>query len=189
MIETLQRNFVVTRGNSKMYYPFIVKAKFLKAELSKVFLVRLKAHLVEVLWHGHPDFIDKISASQASPLILPKPRFVKDDPVSEFAKMSGYNGAQNSQHLTVQRYMLDHDPHTIAIEIPFWSETHSCHVDIIRVFPEKIQFWDFKPKAHKETKATTQLWHQKEMVKSQLKLFGQSVEFAYFDENGAYYLI
>lgn len=189
MIETLQRNFVVTRGDRKMYYPFIVKAKFLKADLSKIPLIRLKAHIVETLWNGHPDFIDKISASQATPLILPTPRFVPDDPVCEFAKMSGYQGAQGGQHLSVQRYMLEYDPHTIAIEAPFWSKTHSCHVDIVRVFPEKIQMWDFKPKAHKETKANTQLWHQREIIKEQLKLFGQSIEFAYFDENGAHYLI
>lgn len=75
-------------------------------------------------------------------------------------------------HDRVQRYMLQHDPTTISVEVPVWvtaqergvlplpladSEFLTGHIDLLAIENGRIVVWDFKPRAAAEKFAVVQV--------------------------------
>ena len=76
-------------------------------------------------------------------------------------------------HMKVQRFMLEHDQHTVAMEVPVWLMPEEFgsfsgrfdseypltgHIDLVRVEDGKIWVWDYKPGAIREKYAATQTY-------------------------------
>ncbi|UCE09512.1 MAG: PD-(D/E)XK nuclease family protein [Candidatus Thorarchaeota archaeon] len=67
------------------------------------------------------------------------------------SKLREYHRARNddtytADHVILQDFLL-HDPASIAIEVPVWSERFglSGHVDLVRFVDDEIQVCDYKP--------------------------------------------
>lgn len=133
------------------------------------------------------------SPSQAKVLIK-QHNEEKNSPFVELAKGAQYKGWGNQQHKIVQRYFLNNDPDTIAVEVPVWDkekEIAGC-IDILRVDTArgKVQILDFKPEAHKcVNQAMTQVHYYKEMLIKCAGVPRGAVECYSFDDNRCYSLI
>ncbi|MHA2014874.1 MAG: PD-(D/E)XK nuclease family protein [Candidatus Thorarchaeota archaeon] len=59
----------------------------------------------------------------------------------------------SSDHSILREFLL-HDPATIAIEVPVWSETYqmSGHIDLVRFVDGTVQVCDYKPGRLERTK-------------------------------------
>ena len=83
----------------------------------------------------------------------------EDHEMSRFAKEALRNPRYNSPHDSVEIYLLEKDPCTIACEIPVWLEPGELkqyaplfssikpltgHIDILRVENGRIWVWDYK---------------------------------------------
>lgn len=101
-----------------------------------------------------------------------------------------------SNHLKVQRFMLENDDKTIAIEVPIWlshnefsqyfslfktREPLSGHIDIIRIEDGKIWVWDYKPNALSEEFATTQTFFYALMLSVRTNISLEKFRCGYFD--------
>lgn len=104
-------------------------------------------------------------------------------------------------HSQVQMYMLENDNHTVAMEIPLWLEKHELenykkiidqtrpltgHIDVLRVEGDKIWIWDYKPKAHKEKFASTQVYFYALMLSRRTNLPLSHFRCGYFDDRTAF---
>jgi len=152
----------------------------------------LDAYLATCFEIGIPDFEEFESPSQCSTPIA-KIEKVESDLIA-LALAADYRGKGRQQHEVVQNYLMEHDPHMIAMEVPlymFAKETPNKkhwvgHLDILRVFPDKYQIVDFKPKANKEKKAGSQLLRYMLMFQKRTGIPFDLIEGIYFDDMDAY---
>ncbi len=104
-------------------------------------------------------------------------------------------------HPRVQHFMLENDMKTVAMEVPIWLEHHEMndftsifstfqpltgHIDILRVDDEKIWIWDYKPNAHKERYAATQILFYAIMLSKRTGIPLELFRCGYFDKSYAY---
>ncbi|MBI1972663.1 PD-(D/E)XK nuclease family protein [Candidatus Woesearchaeota archaeon] len=104
-------------------------------------------------------------------------------------------------HSKVQVYMLEHDNHTVAMEVPLWMEKHELesyknvmdstkpltgHIDVLRVEGDKIWIWDYKPNAAKEKFAATQVYFYALMLSRRTNLSLDHIRCGYFDHQRAF---
>lgn len=104
-------------------------------------------------------------------------------------------------HSKVQTFMLEHDKSTIAMEIPIWlmpnelagyeilfksKEILTGHIDILRIGDEKIWIWDYKPSAHKEKYASTQIFFYAYMLSKRTGIPLHRFMCGYFDKHFAF---
>jgi hypothetical protein len=186
-MEEIIRNFKTIRNGREMIYPFTTFSCVFMETPADENLRKVYRYLADLIVNGRPDFSGKISASQTKPLIINTSQSHCE--LVDYAKKADYRGRQNGQHYCTQRYLLENDPHTIAVEIPVWNDNMSGHIDILRVFKNRIQIADFKPKAGMEKKAATQLHNYREMLSERLNIARSYFECVYFDELYSYYLI
>jgi hypothetical protein len=107
----------------------------------------------------------------------------------------------NDNHSRVQMFMLEHDNSTVAMEIPIWlqsdeldmfqelfgsTEPLSGHIDVLRVDDSKVWIWDYKPKAHKEKYASTQVYFYSLMLSKRTGIPWGDFRCGYFDDRYAY---
>lgn len=186
-MEKIIRQFKVLRGDREIIYPFttypIIFLRNFYEENSP--LGKLTNHLRETFMNGVPSE-DKKSVTELSPVVVAVKK--RESELVEFAKKADYRNRQNQQHACVQNHLLDFDSKTIAIEIPVWDELTMGHIDIIRVVGDKIQVVDFKPNAHKETKAGSQVLRYILLLMKHLDLPMRIFEGVYFDDCNAYFL-
>jgi len=135
---------------------------------------------------GRPDIGDRKSVSSGPKLAVPV--IEEKHELCDFAMVSEYQGKGVDQHLTLQRWLLDNDPLTLAIEVPVWDDEWLGHIDILRYDDEtgKISIYDFKPNAAAERNAASQLFRYRELLAAHLGIPAVEIEAAYFDENNFY---
>ena len=97
------------------------------------------------------------------------------------------------RHENVERYFLDSDEHCIATEVPLWSVAEiprfpvlTGHVDILRFNFDKVEIWDYKPKAREEKTADLQVQLYCEMMALRTGLPLRQFVAGFFDEKDAY---
>ena len=124
----------------------------------------------------------------------------------EVSALAKYGLLENQQrfkdnHSRVQMFMLEHDSNTVAMEVPLWlyhyelegyqeifnsTECLSGHIDVLRVDDGKIWIWDYKPNAHKEKYADTQVYFYSIMLSKRTGIPLEHFRCGYFDDKYAY---
>ena len=104
-------------------------------------------------------------------------------------------------HSKVQLHMLENDHDTVAIEVPIWlnsdeipnyekifksTEPLTGHIDVLGVEDGKIWVWDYKPNAHKEKYADTQVYFYAIMLSKRTGIPLENFRCGYFDWDRAY---
>lgn len=109
------------------------------------------------------------------------------------ASRSGCTGQGRSQHQIVQDWLLRYDPFTIATEVYVEDEDGNGLIDVLRLIPREerltLQVVDYKPNAHRETKAGSQVFRYMKMVHSCTGIPFRDMEGVYFDNKTAYQII
>lgn len=130
--------------------------------------------------------------------------------ISHFDKHQLIDLAKNSRELTdfksrhenLEKYFLDNDLGTIAVELPLWLEKGELkdfadyfgdhevltgHIDILRIEEDgKIAIWDYKPNAYKEKKAHVQTFLYAFMLSVRTGIKLSNFKCGYFDEIDLY---
>lgn len=104
-------------------------------------------------------------------------------------------------HSKVQLFMLENDNDTVAIEVPIWLNPHEVeqynsifgsdepltgHIDVIGIEDGNIWVWDYKPNAHKEKYADTQVYFYALMLSKRTGIALDKFRCGYFDWEKAY---
>lgn len=112
-----------------------------------------------------------------------------------------YNERYNTAHSQVQVFMLENDDKTIAAEVPLWLEPIEAefyqsifrtkdpltgHIDLLRVEDSRIWVLDYKPNAHMEKFAATQVYFYALMLSKRTKIPIEKFRCGYFDLNDCY---
>lgn len=107
----------------------------------------------------------------------------------------------NNAHMNVQMFMLAYDSKTIAIETPLWllpeeyesfkkifdsEKPLSGHIDILSIEDGKIWVWDYKPNAHREKYAATQVYFYALMLSKRTGIPLENFMCGYFDDRNTY---
>lgn len=125
-----------------------------------------------------------------------------DHPVIRLAEAGLANPEFKTAHSNVQVFMLKHDTHSVAVEVPIWMEqgemgSHaekfdeegalSGHIDVLRIEEDnKVWVWDYKPNAHREKWAATQIYYYAQMLSKRTALPLQNFRCGWFDDKKAY---
>lgn len=163
---------------------------------------KLEAYLQDVFYNGcrtRPKSASDAPRNPAAWYIPPN-----KDHLVELAAASGYAGRGKYQHRAWQLFMLNHDPFTIAAEIPVWSDRvdgYRGFIDLIRVAKMDsgryaIQILDLKPDAAGEDKPQVfgQLAAYREALLDRLRPFRdynttgdiESVDCIFLDDTDAF---
>jgi len=112
-------------------------------------------------------------------------------------EMNNYKTA----HSNVQMFMLQNDNRTISIEVPIWlmdtelsnfqtllntRDVLTGHIDALRVEDGNIWVWDYKPNAHKEKFASTQVNFYSLMLSKRTGIPLEKFRGGYFDDEHAF---
>ncbi|MHC1604359.1 MAG: hypothetical protein ACXQTP_00080 [Candidatus Methanofastidiosia archaeon] len=121
-------------------------------------------------------------------------------PITKFTKYAKdiYRNRYNSNHTRVEMFLLENDIKTVAIEVPVWFEANEAeemgftypltgHIDVLRL-TDKIEVWDYKPKAEKERYASTQVYWYVHMLSKRLDIPIDDFRCGYFDEKICYFV-
>lgn len=121
--------------------------------------------------------------------------------VSDLAYYALRNMDEADNHAKVENYMLEDDDKTIAVETPLWMHANEIsnfkelfkqerpltgHIDILRIDDNKIWIWDFKPAAHREKFAATQIFFYALMLSKRTGINLENFGCGYFDEKHAF---
>lgn len=183
-MEKISREFIVKRGDANVIYSFETYPFIFNAKPKDPAAEAILNYLRKVFIEGIPDPSAKKSVTECPPLILQTER-VKNEMVKHALK-ADYRNCGRGQHHRVQHQMLKYDPLTIAIEVPVFDDELNGHIDILRICNGKIQVLDFKPLAHKERKAASQVYRYILLLAKALKLPLSCFEGYYFDDCNAY---
>lgn len=122
----------------------------------------------------------------------------------DLAKRSREHDSVKGRHENLQKYFLDNDRKTIAVEVPLWAESNEFknksyekvfktsesmtgHIDLVRYAsgPDKksrVEIWDYKPGAYNEKYATTQVFLYAFMLSVRTGIVLSNISCGYFDE-------
>ncbi len=121
--------------------------------------------------------------------------------VELLARMGLDSGYYDNAHLNVQMFMLAYDNKTVAIEVTIWLESSeldgfedlfksslslSGHIDVLRVEDGRVWVWDYKPNAHREKFAATQVFFYALMLSKRTGVPLEKFMCGYFDENSCF---
>jgi len=185
-MDKIQRQFKVKRGDRTILYPFTTYSVIFQGNMHSQIANALYKYLAAVMTEGCPAE-DRRSVTSEPVLMIPTKQVAGSD-LSLITQKTDYKGNGKYQHDLVQSYFLDNDAHALAIEVPVWDNELLGHIDLIRLFPDKIQVCDFKPKAHKESKAASQVHRYIDLLSRATWLPRHLFEGVYFDEQYAYYI-
>ena len=128
---------------------------------------------------------------------------IKNHEISLLTKesLNKYNNFFRTPHSKVQMFMLENDKNTIAMEVPLWlypnelndyekifnsKEALTGHIDLLKVDDNLVWIWDFKPKAHEEEFASTQVYFYALMLSRRTNIHLEKIRCGYFDEFNTY---
>lgn len=177
-MEKITRNIVREKEGRALIYPFTTFDVIFQDDYDHKFYGVFE-WLKYVFEHGMQDKPD--SPSQAKKLIL-KTEQLPNHEFCKYALDACYHGAGNKQHALVEAQFLDNHPDCIAVEVPLFDDIMSGCLDILLMTSDKIYLLDFKPDAHKETHAATQLYHYKKLFVYNTGVSPNLIECGYFDD-------
>ena len=135
---------------------------------------------------------------------VPLTRVAHHDIITLAARSYGFSNV-SSGHENLQKYFLEHDPHTIACEVPVWMESwefadypsvlKTCdpltgHIDVLRREEDGLLgVWDYKPHAAAERDAHIQVFLYALMLSLRTGLPLSAFLCGYFDETDAYLFV
>jgi ATP-dependent exoDNAse (exonuclease V) beta subunit len=162
----------------------------------------LKQYLDDLFTNCPDDVFSTTLRSSALRINLDiKPDCLEGHEVSKLAEQGLDWNNYRTAHSNVQVYMLQNDKTTLGVEVPIWMhhnevdvyenlfnsvEPLSGHIDVLRLENDNIWIWDYKPNAHKERYATTQVYFYALMLSKRTGLPLSKFMCGYFDENNAY---
>ncbi len=127
---------------------------------------------------------------------------VSDHSIIALARRSHGFSAVSSGHENLQKYFLEHDPATVACEVPVWIESWEFadylqilgtrepltgHIDVLRREEDgRLSVWDYKPHAAAERHAHLQVFLYALMLSLRTGLPLSAFFCGYFDEKDAY---
>jgi len=127
---------------------------------------------------------------------------LKDHDIIALADKSRRFDEVSSRHENLQKFFLDHNPNTIACEVPVWAEAWEFedyprllrtrealtgHIDVLRREDDGLLgVWDYKPKAAAERRAHIQVFLYALMLALRTGLPMSAFLCGYFDEKEAY---
>ncbi len=128
---------------------------------------------------------------------------IKNHEIASLARKSleKYNDFFRTAHSKVQMFMLENDRNTIAVEIPIWlypnelnyyekifnsNEALTGHIDLLKIEDGLVWVWDYKPKAHKEEFASTQVYFYALMLSKRANIPLERIRCGYFDDTSTY---
>lgn len=124
----------------------------------------------------------------------------------DLAKRSREYDSVKDRHENLQKYFLDSDRKTIAVEIPLWAESNEFrdyedvfktsdsltgHIDLVRYVSGsgskfRVEIWDYKPGAYNEKYAATQVFLYAFMLSLRTGIAFPNILCGYFDEVDAF---
>lgn len=150
---------------------------------------------------NHLYVMSGLRASQHYARLNVELQHTRQHEISEIARQSRGFERFSGRHDNVEYYCLEHDPKSIACEIPVWLEAAELadyqkvfetdlpltgHIDLLRYAGGQIEVWDYKPHAKREVKAHVQVWLYALMLAVRTGLSLQRFRCGYFDEQDAY---
>lgn len=127
---------------------------------------------------------------------------LKDHDIIALAEKSRRFDEVSSRHENLQKFFLDHNPNTIACEVPVWAEAWEFedyarllgtrealtgHIDVLRHEDDGLLgVWDYKPRAAAERGAHIQVFLYALMLALRTGLPMRAFLCGYFDEKDAY---
>lgn len=175
-----------------------------KSKLSKLCtgeLDRLKQFLQDVMVEcPHEHFLEGPRSSVLK-FKLPVKLINEPNHVEILARIGLESNYYDNAHMNVQMFMLAYDSKTVAIETPLWllpeeyesfKETFSSekplsgHIDILSIENGKIWIWDYKPNAHREKYAATQVYFYALMLSKRTGIPLENFMCGYFDDKNTY---
>ena len=186
-MNTIIRNFTTMRGDKEINYPFTTFPEILGEGRPEGNAGKLFDYLKDVFINGIPDN-SVPSISEMNELFVDIVR--EENNITTLASLAEYEGQKFNQHNIIQEFLLKEDPLTIATEIPVWTDEMQGHIDIIRILENDIiQVLDFKPLAHKERKAPSQVWRYRKALSKRTGIPAKNIQAGYFDNKNSYFLI
>lgn len=180
------------------FYPFRVHERK-KQELCAAPLQHFLHVAMTACPHGYFKEGPRGSAlRQALPISLAP---VQGHEVSQLAAAALEFSTEKTPHAKVQNFMLERDQKTVAMEVPLWLTPQEMqpfsslfgttspltgHIDVLRIEDGNIWIWDFKPRAHKEKYAQTQVFFYAVMLSQRTGIPLEHFRCGYFDEHIAY---
>jgi hypothetical protein len=132
---------------------------------------------------------------------IPLTRVRHHDVITLAGQSRGFSNV-SSGHENLQKFFLEHNPNTIACEVPVWMEsweftdysrvlkTHETltgHIDVLRYENDGlVGVWDYKPRAAAERGAGLQVFLYALMLSLRTGLPMSAFLCGYFDEKDAY---
>jgi len=216
MSNTICRVFTKQRGEYEQKYQFTTYSDIFSLDKFEGDMNFLMHYLRDVFIDGikqqHPPKIssevaldfNRKSVSQG-PRLQVAVEEIKH-PLVALAEEANYRGNGNQQHPIVQRHAFANDPDMLAYEIPVYDDEWEGHIDILRVVkqginldecgkaegkskiehPFRFEIVDFKPEAHKETKAASQVWRYCNLFAQCTKIPLELIDGIYYDDRHAY---
>jgi hypothetical protein len=127
---------------------------------------------------------------------------VRGHEVSELARQGLESDHYGTAHSNVQMCMLQNDDKTISIEVPIWilhkelpdyqeffntkEDALSGHIDALRIEDGLVWVWDYKPNAHREKYASTQVNFYAVMLSERTGVPLNKFRCGYFDDELAF---
>jgi ATP-dependent exoDNAse (exonuclease V) beta subunit len=106
--------------------------------------------------------------------------------ICNLAHMATLNKDSRRAHSYVENLFLEQDQKTVSAEVPVWDENLTGHIDLLRIENKKIWILDYKPKAHVQKFAASQIFHYAQMLSKRSELPINNFRCAYFDERKAF---
>lgn len=134
------------------------------------------------------------SPSDSNGLLVKIAPYDNEEDAALLLRLAGesfYHGAKQDQHYVLERYFIENDPYTLAVEVPVFDEEWLGSIDIIRYFPETgvIQILDFKPNAKAEKNVSGQLYRYAKLLAKHLGISVCAIQLIYFDDKDVFEVI
>lgn len=131
---------------------------------------------------------ERLLSPSGMPTLLLQTELIAQDVYVQMAKAAEYRGLRAGQHAKIQGHFLANNPATFATELPVFDEKMTGCIDVLNydVVSDSIQILDFKPNAHKEKHAATQLYWYRELLSKQTEIPKSKIECFYFDDMNCY---
>lgn len=200
------RRFTEIRTHSFEHKPAFYRYRVALARTA--LLPPLMADYLHALFTNCPNHLFRRTAFRASgagrgtlDLEIPLTRIRRHDIIALAGRSRGFRPVK-SGHENLQKFFLEHDPNTIACEVPVWTEswefadyphvlktreTLTGHIDVLRYEDDgRVGVWDYKPRAAAERSADIQVFLYALMLSLRTGLPLTAFLCGYFDEKDAY---
>ena len=200
------RRFAAIRTHSFQHRPAFYRYRVALARVDR--MPEPMADYLHALFTDCPNHLFRETVFRASAVSrhqlgveIPLTRVSDHDILALAGRSRGFSDV-SSGHENLQKYFLEHDPHTIACEVPVWMESWEFedyphflgtrepltgHIDVLRREDDgRLGVWDYKPHAAAEHNAHIQVFLYALMLSLRTGLPLSVFLCGYFDEKDAY---